>query len=76
MTGPSNGELTRAMRSNGEQPDATNSPALISVPDAARILGISAWSYYARAREGALPFMKMGRRVVVPVAALERILEG
>jgi excisionase family DNA binding protein len=48
----------------------------ISVPTAARLLGISRNTAYEMARLGQLPVLKCGqRRLVVPKAALKRMLE-
>jgi excisionase family DNA binding protein len=48
----------------------------ISVPEAARLLGISARHGYDMAREGKLPSLRLGERVVVPVEQLEKLLAG
>jgi len=44
------------------------------VPAAARRLGVSTAYYYRAARRGELPVMRLGRRLVVPKAALLRLL--
>lgn len=54
-------------------PDPTARPT-VSVEEAAQFLGISRGSAYAAAREGTLPIVKIGRRLVVPTAALRRLL--
>jgi excisionase family DNA binding protein len=46
----------------------------LTVPEAARLLGISRMTAYAAVREGALPSLRIGRRVLVPRAALDRLL--
>lgn len=46
-----------------------------TVEQASRILGIGRSAAYAAAKRGELPTIKMGRRVLVPVAALERLLQ-
>jgi excisionase family DNA binding protein len=46
----------------------------VSVEDAGRILGLSRGSAYAAARAGALPTIRFGKRLLVPKAALERML--
>ncbi len=48
----------------------------LTVTEAARTLGISRAAAYAAARSGAIPTIAIGRRIVVPVPALERLLEG
>jgi len=48
----------------------------ISVPEAARLLGVSRNTGYQMARLGQLPTIRCGRRrLVVPKAALLKILE-
>ncbi|HEV2545919.1 MAG TPA: helix-turn-helix domain-containing protein [Stellaceae bacterium] len=46
----------------------------ITVEQAAEILGISRGSAYALANSGELPVIRMGRRLLVPKAALYRLL--
>jgi len=48
----------------------------LTVTETARALGIGRASAYEAVRSGALPAIKIGRRLVVPKAALERLLEG
>ena len=50
--------------------------ATISVSDAAALLGISRNSAYEAARTGQLPTLRLGRRLLVPVPALLRMLES
>jgi len=45
-----------------------------SVEEAARILGISRGTAYALARHGSLPTIRLGRRLLVPKAGLEKML--
>ena len=45
-----------------------------SVEEAARILGVGRQSAYTAVRDGTLPAIRVGRRLVVPRAALERML--
>jgi excisionase family DNA binding protein len=44
------------------------------VDEAAQILGISRASAYACAKSGDLPTIRMGNRLLVPEAALEKLL--
>jgi excisionase family DNA binding protein len=46
----------------------------LNVEEAAEALGISRNSAYALARTGALPTIRLGKRLLVPRAALERML--
>jgi len=54
-------------------PDAEERPA-ITVGEAAKILNVSRSSAYIAARTGELPTIRIGRRVLVPTAALRRML--
>jgi predicted DNA-binding transcriptional regulator AlpA len=51
-------------------------PALISVPRAARILGLSRASAYRYASSGDLPTKRLGGRVYVVTAKLRNFLEA
>jgi excisionase family DNA binding protein len=46
----------------------------LSVEEAARLLGISRGAAYTHARDGSLPTIKLGKRLLVPKAALEKML--
>ena len=46
----------------------------VDVPTAAKILGIGRGTAYALIAEGRLPALRLGRRLVVPKAALEKLL--
>ena len=46
----------------------------LSVPEAAEALGLAKTSAYAAARNGDLPAIRVGKRLLVPVDALERML--
>jgi excisionase family DNA binding protein len=48
----------------------------ITVHEAARLLRISRTLAYEAVRNGTLPSVKIGRRLLIPIAALERMLEG
>jgi excisionase family DNA binding protein len=47
-----------------------------SVPEAGEALGVSRKAAYEAAKRGEIPTIKIGKRLLVPVAALERMLEG
>ena len=49
---------------------------VLTVPEAARALRVSPRTYYAAAARGEVPAVRIGRRLVVPGAALKRLLEG
>jgi excisionase family DNA binding protein len=45
-------------------------------PEAASALGVSRTTIYKLAKDGSLPTIKLGSRVLVPIAALNKLLEG
>ncbi len=47
----------------------------LSVEEAGRILGISRGAAYARAGDGSLPTLRLGKRLLVPKSALEKMLQ-
>ncbi len=47
-----------------------------TVTEAAELLGIGRSAAYEAARSGQLPTIRIGKRVLVPVAGLERLLAG
>ena len=48
----------------------------LTVPEAARKLGISRNAAYEAAQRGEIPSIRVGKRLLVPRAALERMLQG
>ena len=48
----------------------------LSIPEAAKVLGISRYSAYEAARRGDIPILKIGKLRRVPKAKLMRIIEG
>jgi excisionase family DNA binding protein len=48
----------------------------MTVPEAARRLGIGRNQAYDAARCGQIPTIKIGKRVLIPRAAFERMLNG
>ena len=48
----------------------------LTIPECAKYLGIGRSTAYELARTGRLPVLKLGRRLLIPKAALERLLEG
>jgi hypothetical protein len=48
----------------------------LDVPAAGRVLGLGRAAAYQAARSGKLPVLRFGRRLVVPKAALIRLLNG
>ena len=47
----------------------------ISVPEAGRRLGIGRNSSYEAAARGQIPTIRIGRRILVPLIAFDRLLE-
>lgn len=54
-------------------PEAAEQPT-VTVEEAGQALGISRASAYEGVRSGAIPSIKIGRRIVVPTAALRRLV--
>lgn len=54
-------------------PDPIERPT-VSVEEAAAILGISRGSGYEGVRTGAIPSIRIGRRLMVPTASLRKML--
>ena len=48
----------------------------VTVEEAATILGVGRKKAYEAARSGEIPSIRIGRRLLVPLAALERLLGG
>jgi excisionase family DNA binding protein len=47
----------------------------LSVEEAGRVLGISRGAAYARAGDGSLPTVRLGKRLLVPTTALKKLLQ-
>ena len=56
--------------------DVDSDRLAMSVEEASRALGISKSLGYELVATGKLPSVRLGRRIVVPRAALERFLDG
>lgn len=54
---------------------AEDRPTLAVWPDTGQILGLSKASAYAAAASGEIPTIRVGRRLLVPTAALRRMLQ-
>lgn len=52
------------------------SPLTVTVSEAATILGVSRSHAYALVRDGHLPALRLGRRVLVPRVALLSLIDG
>jgi excisionase family DNA binding protein len=54
--------------------DPTDGRLAVTVAEAARMLGISRTLAYELVARGELPHVRLGRRIVVPRVALERLV--
>lgn len=50
--------------------------AVLSVKECARVLKISRGSCYQGIMQNSIPHIKIGRRILIPKRALEKMLEG
>jgi len=48
----------------------------VTVEEAARILGIGRASAFEAIHRGEIPHLRIGRRILIPLVALQRLLEG
>ena len=48
--------------------------ATLTIPEVGRILGIGRQTAYEMARQGKIPVLRLGRKLLVPKVALERML--
>jgi excisionase family DNA binding protein len=65
-----------ARRAAGGSFQGSGRPLTVSVEKAAKLLGISRASAYTYAKAGVLPSVRLGTRLLVPKAALDRLLAG
>jgi excisionase family DNA binding protein len=52
-----------------------NTRRTISVDQAARVIGIGRDAAYDAVRNGDIPSIRVGRRILVPIKALDRLLD-
>ena len=57
-----------------QRPGAWPARLWLTVPEAGRLLGMGRSSAYEAARRGQIPTLRLGRRLLVPVPALRRLL--
>jgi len=60
----------------GKRKQPAENRMVLDVPEAAEILNISRQAAYAACKRGDLPTVRIGGRILVPRAALMRMLEG
>ena len=56
--------------------EKTATSSTYSIEEAARLLGIARNSAYEAAKRREIPTIKIGRRLLVPKVALDRLLSG
>ena len=49
---------------------------VLDVESAGKLLGLSRPSAYQAIKRGEIPYIRIGRRILVPVAALDKMLEN
>ncbi|MDQ3784415.1 MAG: helix-turn-helix domain-containing protein [Actinomycetota bacterium] len=65
--------MKKVPRQDAIVPDASTRPTL-EVEEAARILGLGRASAYIGVKNGDIPAIRVGKRLLVPTAALRRML--
>lgn len=63
------------MSGYGRRADDEHEPILVRVDEAARLLGVSPSSIRRLLIANAIPSVRLGRRVLIPVRALEALAE-
>lgn len=63
------------MATGSESTNSDHERLCLSIPEAAKVLGISRGLAYELARFGKLPVVRLGRRLLIPKIALLRMLE-
>jgi excisionase family DNA binding protein len=58
----------------GKERDAMEDKLTLSVEETAKLLGIGRNLCYERVKTGEIPVIKIGRRLLVPRSALEKLL--
>jgi excisionase family DNA binding protein len=64
------------MNQNKSAPPVQQRQTLNLWPDTGRLLGLGRNATYAAAERGDIPVLRIGGRLLVPKAALERLLAG
>lgn len=58
-----------------EPVDHAEAPLVLSVSEAAARVGVSDWLIYRLIQQGNFPHRRLGRRIVIPLHALERWID-
>ena len=61
------------MTGTGEEPSPEAGPLLLSVPEAARLLGVGRTLCWEMVYSKQLPSVRLGRRVLIPRAVVEQL---
>jgi excisionase family DNA binding protein len=56
--------------------ELSNERQTLTITEASKALGVSRNKAYEAARRGEIPTIKIGKRILVPVAALARMLQA
>jgi excisionase family DNA binding protein len=64
----------RVAAAHADDPSRDTQCLTVSVEEAGRLLGISRGAAYARAVDGSLPTIRLGKRLLVPKGALQKML--
>lgn len=56
--------------------ERSEAPLTVTVAEAAERVGISDWLVYRLIQQGSFPHRRLGRRIVIPVHALERWIDS
>jgi excisionase family DNA binding protein len=62
------------MKTKASLSEDQSHPIAISVGEAAKLLGLSRASAYEAVHTGQLPSIRFGKRIIIPRAALEKVL--
>jgi excisionase family DNA binding protein len=68
-------EGVRVGAADADDPSHDAHRLTVSVEEAGRLLGISRGAAYARAGDGSLPTVRLGKRLLVPKGALQKMLQ-
>jgi excisionase family DNA binding protein len=68
-------EKIRVGTADADDPSPDRQRLTVSVEEAGRLLGISRGAAYARAGDGSLPTVRLGKRLLVPKSALDKMLQ-
>jgi excisionase family DNA binding protein len=60
----------------GSEMEAKSERKTLTITEASEALGVSRNKAYEAARRGEILTIRIGKRILVPVAALERMLQG